>query len=86
VLLDQFVREAISDVIGDFALPLLLVTMILADIMQYSQGQLAEFSDIAFAVGGCMALVAEYYLRKSRRGVAIHSTGVKAQIKTRSKS
>jgi hypothetical protein len=32
---DKFVREAISGVIGDFALPLLLVTMILADIMQY---------------------------------------------------
>jgi hypothetical protein len=65
--LDEFVRKLFSDVIGDFALPLLLVTMILASILQYYQGNLAQFSDVSFAAGGIIALISRYYFRKRRR-------------------
>ena len=69
---DEIVRRLFRDIIGEFALPLLVVTMILANILQYYEGNLAQFSEAAFAVGGGLALLLKYYSWK-RRGVGCGS-------------
>ena len=63
---DEFARESLKDLIGEFAYPTLLVTAAVALLLQFLTSELDLYSDLAFAVGGALAFLVRYKLAGPR--------------------